>query len=510
MKRTIFTILTLFLLAFNAKAEKTIIIGKISDYTSLDKNVYFSTSLQVSYYNTIWQEEIESAIIENDGSFQISFDLPFTQDIHIKSGTGNYIAYLATPGEKIELNLEYELTNQRYQGLPSPFYLPNFENAFVGKSKLKQDKFYKFYYDWIIKERIADQIVSENESIENQIEGLKERLNSYFQENPDLKDLYNWGYNDLFYSILMQNLDKGQNIDLKNLQYPSCIKVMSRQFSWGLNRISNSANVTFFKEYGEILNAKIKEAVLSDQTLQLSKKEKELIQSIDPELNLSEEDSLIMIQLAKKITSSDNLTDFQDSLLFHYKVKKLINELPVNIADIIIAQQIVDNTYPRKRCEYINEKVIKDFTISMIYEKETKPILKIEDYLFPENELISGIIEKNKGKAIYVDIWATWCGGCRAEFPKYKEIIDKYGNSVKFVFLCVSSPEKTYLNVLNSLNFNAEHYFVSSEQYEELKINYEVSSLPHYAFIKPDGTVINKTYRPSDKTELFRMFDDLK
>lgn len=509
MKQTIFTILILFLLAFNVKAEKTFIIGRILNYTSLDKDVFFSNSLQVSYYSVIWREEIESAIIENDGSFQITFDLPFAQDIYIKSGTGLYIAYLATPGEKIELNLEYELTNQKYQGLPSPFYLPKFENAFVGKSKLKQDKFYKFYYGWIIKEKVADQIISENEDFNEQVELIKVKLNSYFNDKPNQKVLYNWGYNNLFFSVLMKNLDNETEIDLKNLNYPSYTGVKSRQFYFGLNRINFTILDSFIKKYGETITAKIKEAVLSDITLQLTKKEKDLIKSINPELKLSKEDSLIMNKLIKKMTNSDYLTEFQDSLSFHYKAKYLINELPRNIADIILAQQIIENMYSHERCEYIHEKLIKDFTISLIEKRETKPNLDINDYLFPENKLISGIIENNKGKAIYVDIWATWCGGCRAEFPKYKEIIDEYENKVKFVFLCVSSPEKIYLNILNTLDFNAEHYFVSAKQYEELKVNYEVASLPHYIFIKPDGTVINKTYRPSDKTKLFKLFDEI-
>ena len=497
-------------MAFNVKAEETLIIGKIPNYTSLDKNVYFSNSLQVSFYNIIWQEEIESAIIENDGSFQITFDLPLTQDIYIKSGTGQYIAYLATPGEKIELNLEYELTNQKYQGLPSPFYLPKFENAFVGKSKLKQDKFYKFYYGWIIKERIADQIVSENDNFQNQIESIKTKLDSYFTNNIEQKELYEWGFSSIFYSVLTENIDNGKNIDLKNLQYPKNNDTNSREFIFGLNRISDSTSSSFYNAYSETLNNKIKEAVLSDKSLQLTDTEKNLVQTLNPEEELSERDSIIMHGLTRKIGKSSYITEFQDSILFNYKTQYLANELPQNFADILIAQEIIENLYPRKRCEYIQEKRIKDFTISLIHKRETKPALDIKDYLFPENKLISGIIKQNKGKAIYIDIWATWCGACRAEFPKYKEIINKYGNDVKFVFLCVSSPEKTYLDVLNSLDFKAEHYFVSAEQYEKLKVNYEVSGLPHYAFIKPDGTVNNKTFRPSNKDELFEMFDDEK
>lgn len=369
MKKIIFTLQIIFLLTFNVKADKTIIVGKILNYQSINKDVYPIDRLQVSYYNIIWQEKYESTIIENDGSFKFSFDLPFSQDIYIKSGTGDYIAYLLAPsGEKIELNLKYELLNQKNQEQPSSFYIPDFECKFLGKSKLKQDKFHDFYYGWILKERVADQIF-ESDSIEKQMKSLKKKLRTYFEENPKQKDLYNWGYSHLFYLILMNYLDYGENIDLKKLDFPSFENVICRIFFGGLYEIGNFANINFYKKHENTIKLKIKEAVLLDNTLQLSKKEKELIKSTSPELKLSEEDSLVMAKITKKISNSDYLTEFQDSLFFHYNAKNLNNKLPRNIADIIIARQIIDNSYPRKRCEYINEKLIKDFTISIINEK---------------------------------------------------------------------------------------------------------------------------------------------
>jgi thiol-disulfide isomerase/thioredoxin len=510
MKSKLFIFVILFLSIINLKAEKTYLIGKVPNYSTLDKKIYMSKSMQVSYFNIIWQEENESGLINDDGTFKIIFDLPFTQDIYIKTGTTVYIAYLASPGETIELNLNYQLTNQKYQGLPSPFYLPTFENAFVGQSKIKQDNFYKFYYEWIIKERVADQIVAENDNFQEQIELIKTKMDSYFTNIHEQNELYEWGFSHLFYSILATNIDNGKNIDLKNLQYPKSNNIISRDFFYGLNSIGYSANSTFFIDYGQILFDKLKEAVLSDKSINLTDTEINLIQTVNSESELSEKDSIQMRKLNRKIGKSGFMAEFQDSIFFYYKTQHLANELPPDFRDILIAQEIVDNLYPQKRCEYIHSKLIKDFTISLIDKREKKPTLDINDYLFPENKLISGIIKNNKGKAIYIDIWATWCGACRTEFPRYKEIINQYGDKVKFVFLCVSSPEKTYLDVLNSLDFNAEHYFVSAEQYEELKANYEVSSLPHYAFIKPDGTVINKTFRPSETTSLHKMFDEVK
>lgn len=43
-----------------------------------------------------------------------------------------------------------------------------------------------------------------------------------------------------------------------------------------------------------------------------------------------------------------------------------------------------------------------------------------------------------KGKVIYVDIWATWCGPCLAEMPHLEEIKGKYSNNPNVVFVSLS------------------------------------------------------------------------
>lgn len=43
-----------------------------------------------------------------------------------------------------------------------------------------------------------------------------------------------------------------------------------------------------------------------------------------------------------------------------------------------------------------------------------------------------------KGKVIYVDLWATWCGPCLAEMPKLDEIKAKYRDNPNVVFLSIS------------------------------------------------------------------------
>lgn len=39
-------------------------------------------------------------------------------------------------------------------------------------------------------------------------------------------------------------------------------------------------------------------------------------------------------------------------------------------------------------------------------------------------------LDEAKGKVVLVDFWATWCGPCKASFPKYQALAQKYSDDL--------------------------------------------------------------------------------
>src|SRR5579862_9359999 len=43
-----------------------------------------------------------------------------------------------------------------------------------------------------------------------------------------------------------------------------------------------------------------------------------------------------------------------------------------------------------------------------------------------------------RGKVVFLNIWATWCGPCREEMPSMETLFNSFKNSKDFVMLAVS------------------------------------------------------------------------
>ncbi len=107
--------------------------------------------------------------------------------------------------------------------------------------------------------------------------------------------------------------------------------------------------------------------------------------------------------------------------------------------------------------------------------------------------IMDSVIQNNKGKVIYMDCWATWCGPCKAEMPNSKKLMEEMqGKDVAFVYLCVDSKEKIWKAILAELQLKGQHYFLTKEQSNDFRKIFEINGVPYYFIMNKKGVIIEK------------------
>ncbi len=113
------------------------------------------------------------------------------------------------------------------------------------------------------------------------------------------------------------------------------------------------------------------------------------------------------------------------------------------------------------------------------------------DDVAPEN-ILQTILDRYKGKAVLIDIWATWCGPCLAGHEAMKPIKKQMkGQNVQFVYVTSpTSPLATWQKMINIID--GDHFYLTREQYNYILEKYKSEGIPTYAIYNTQG---EQTYK---------------
>jgi len=141
---------------------------------------------------------------------------------------------------------------------------------------------------------------------------------------------------------------------------------------------------------------------------------------------------------------------------------------------------------------------------------ELKPVVEIDlsnnDIIHLEDSdgnytNLETILERHKGKMIYIDYWASWCRPCRAEMPSSRELKKKYaGKDVVFIYISVDRDSKAWEVANKQEQLKEESYLALNYPKGKLYQLRNVSNIPRYMLYGKNGKMIDDAaIRPSNQ-----------
>ncbi|MDN3665856.1 TlpA family protein disulfide reductase [Algibacter miyuki] len=116
------------------------------------------------------------------------------------------------------------------------------------------------------------------------------------------------------------------------------------------------------------------------------------------------------------------------------------------------------------------------------------------------------------GKYVYIDVWATWCGPCLAEVPALQKVEKQYhGKNIEFVSLSIDTENKrdAWRKMVTDKSLGGVQLIADKDWKSDFVTAYQISGIPRFILIDPDGKIVSSNAPRPSKTELITLFNEV-
>jgi thiol-disulfide isomerase/thioredoxin len=117
-----------------------------------------------------------------------------------------------------------------------------------------------------------------------------------------------------------------------------------------------------------------------------------------------------------------------------------------------------------------------------------------------------------KGKYVYIDVWATWCGPCLGEIPHLKKLeADYHDKNIAFVSISVDSKNAydKWKKMVADKELKGYQLYADKSWKSDFIVAYQIRGIPTFILIDPEGNIVSASAMRPSNPELRVLFDSL-
>jgi thiol-disulfide isomerase/thioredoxin len=118
-------------------------------------------------------------------------------------------------------------------------------------------------------------------------------------------------------------------------------------------------------------------------------------------------------------------------------------------------------------------------------------------FTYPDKDGEKISLSDFKGTLVYVDVWATWCGPCRAEIPSLQQLEAYYhGKDITFMSVSVDTNKEAWEKMVADKELGGIQLW--ADGWSEITKDYAIFGIPRFMLFDAEGNVISTNApRPS-------------
>jgi len=459
----IFPLLALIIFSCQNKSPNTVIKGKVTG-GNID-----SISYSLPINGTSFSGFTEIVYVDSLGNFTIDFNLDKPSFVTIVNPGIEFLGkVIIEPDQEYDIVIDGENNKLQFTGISEK--AQNIYSTYPNPSfiEMEADKYEDVTSITELKKQIGELKEADIRSFQDLLEH-KEISKPYYELVKADRDCY---YAALEAMAILLRIDtekdyKEQITELDKIfkEYPPTVESLMTSDFW-------------FQYASEYISYKM----ISDEEYSRDKMR---------ELYEKGQTHTYTLQLAKANLTGKSLEYFQAGYIYFQVIQKRYEE------ELIDLFNQFKTDYPNSKYTQYIEPYINTI---VDYYKIVKQPFKETVVFVPDYQNINSLqqlIELYKGKKLYIDVWATWCGPCKAEFANNKALkkyLKREGIEPVYISIDRDENEKQWKDMIKFYDLEGNHLRVNKSMDSDLRRLFDQNgmlSIPWYISIDENGNIIN-------------------